>query len=193
MKLNESVFDKFPVLRTKRLVLMEITPEAGDAIYNMRSNGRINQFIPRPIMQNHQEGKELAIKTQESFYKKKAIGWAGILRGQGEVIGTCGFNSIDFHNLHAEIGGEMEVKYWGKHLAQEAVETIIHFGLSSMNLKTIEAKVSPDNRGAIFVLKELGFVQEALFKSRIYYKDKFDDMAVYTLHRGKENYPILNF
>lgn len=192
MKLNDSVFEKFPVLRTPRLVLLEITPEAGEAIYNMRSNGRVNEFIPRPVMETIDQGKELAVKTQEAFYNKQAIGWAGILRGKGDVIGTCGFNNIDFPNLHAEIGGEMDVKYWGKHIAQEAVETIINFGLNTLNLQTIEAKVSPNNRGAIFVLEQLGFVQEALFRNRVYHDGVFKDMAVYTLNKGYEKYPILN-
>ncbi|MGB0805876.1 MAG: GNAT family N-acetyltransferase [Salibacteraceae bacterium] len=192
MKLNESVFKKFPVLETKRLVLTEITHQAGEAIYKMRSNGMVNRFIPRPTMETIEQGEELAQNTQEAFYAKKAIGWAGILKGQGEVMGTCGFNSIDFYNLRAEIGGEMDVKYWGKNIAQEAVEAIIYFGFNTLNLHTIEAKVAPQNRGAVFVLQQLGFVQEALFKDRVYYKEKFDDMAVFTLHRGNENYPILD-
>ena len=86
----------------------------------------------------------------------------------------------------------MDVKYWGKLIAQEAVEAIIRFGLNSLNLHTIEAKVAPQNRGAIFVLEQLGFAQEALFKDRVFYKEKFDDMAVFTLHKGREKYPVLD-
>ena len=191
MSLNQSVFDTFPVLKSARLILREIDASDGLAIYQMRSNGRVNQFIPRPTMQTERQGEELALKTKDAFTQKKAIGWAGVLRDNKQIIGTCGFNSVDTHNRRAEIGGEMDVRYWGKHIAQEAVETIIQFGLEVMNLHTIEAKVSPDNRGAIYVLTQLGFVKEAHFKDRVYFNNQFDDMAVYTLHKENVTYHII--
>lgn len=187
MKLNFDIFQKFPILKTRRLVLQEITEAQGKAIFEMRSNGRVNQFIPREPLKTVAEANVLAQKAKEAFANKQGIGWAGVLRDKQEIIGTCGFNSIDFDNLRAEIGGEMDVKYWGKNIAQEAVEAIIHFGLHTLNLHTIEAKVSPNNRGAIYVLEQLGFKKEAHYVDRVYFNGKFDDMAVYTLIEGEEN------
>ena len=66
--------------------------------------------------------------------------------------------------------------------------TIVKFGFDNMNLHTIEAKVSPDNRGAIFLLQKIGFKKEAHYVDRIFYNDKFYDMAVYTLIKGNEDY-----
>ena len=188
MEINSNCFETFPVLRTPRLELREILPEDAQAIYEMRANGRVNQFIPRPQMTRYEAARELVEKTRNAYQDKQVIGWAGVLRDQQKIIGTCGFNSIDRYNLRAEIGGEMDVKYWGKHIAQEAVEAILHYGLNTMNLQTIEAKVSPDNRGAIYVMEQLGFVKEAHFKNRVYFNDRFDDMAVYTLHKGNEKF-----
>lgn len=186
MKLNLSVFDEFPVLKTKRLTLRAITPEDGKAIYKMRSSGRVNEFIARPPMQTAEQGLELAQKCVDAFKNKQGIPWSAILRNATNTIGTCGFNSIDVVNLHAEIGGEMATEYWGKGIAQEAVTAIIDFGLNTMNLQTIEAKVSPNNRGAIYILEQTGFEKEAHFKNRIYFQNNFLDMAVYTLHMGNE-------
>ncbi len=183
---NQDVFNQFPVLKTSRLTLREIRVEDAKRIYDMRSNGRVNQFIPRPNMQAEDDAMKLAERTVAAFHNKQAIGWAGILRDSQEIIGTCGFNSIDIMNLRAEIGGEMATEFWGKNIAQEAVCEILRFGLYHMNLHTIEAKVSPQNRGAIYVLEQLGFEKEAHFKDRIYFNGNFSDMAVYTLLKGKE-------
>ncbi len=188
MEINSDCFETFPVLRTHRLELRELLPEDAQAIYEMRANGRVNQFIPRPRMTEYEAAEELVEKTRTAYQNKQVIGWAGVLRDQKKIIGTCGFNSIDRYNLRAEIGGEMDVKYWGKHIAQEAVEAILNYGLNTMNLHTIEAKVSPNNRGAIYVMEQLGFVKEAHFKNRIYFNSMFDDMAVYTLHKGAEKF-----
>jgi [ribosomal protein S5]-alanine N-acetyltransferase len=183
---NTSVFDSFPILKTPRLTLREIRVTDAPQIFAMRANGWVNQFIPRPSMQQVDAAESLADRTIQAYYNRQAIGWAGILRDNNEIIGTCGFNSIDIPNLHAEIGGEMATEFWGKNIAIEAVKVILFFGLNSMNLHTIEAKVSPQNRGAIYVLEQLGFEKEAHYKDRIYFNNSFSDMAVYTLLKGKE-------
>lgn len=187
MKVNQEIFQEFPVLKTDRITLRELKITDAAAIFKMRSSGRINQFIARENMHSLDDSIDLVHKTMLLHEKKLGIGWAGVLRDGNEIIGTCGFNSIDLPNLRAEIGGELSVDYWGKNIALEAVIAIIEFGLNTMNLHTIEAKVSPSNRGAVFLLEKLGFVKEAHYTDRIFFEGQFLDMAVYTLIKGKEN------
>jgi ribosomal-protein-alanine N-acetyltransferase len=185
---NHSVFDGFPILKTQRLTLRELIPNDANRIYDMRSNGRVNAFIARPNMDNLNFARELVDRSRNLFYNKKGIAWAGLLREEQEIIGTCGFNIIEPHNLHAEIGGEMATKYWGKGIALEAVKAIINFGFKTINLNTIEAKVSPENKSAIYVMEQFGFVKEAHYKNRIFFNKEFKDMAVYTLHASSFTY-----
>jgi ribosomal-protein-alanine N-acetyltransferase len=185
---NHDVFSSFPLIKTDRLTLREIRLADAKRIFDMRSNGRVNTFIARHNMQDQEDAKALAERTINAYNNKQAIGWAGILRENQEIIGTCGFNMIDTYNLRAEIGGEMATEYWGKNIAIEAVQAIIQFGLNTMNLHSIEAKVSPQNRSAIYLMEKLGFVKEAHFKDRILFNDSFYDMAVYTLIKGNETY-----
>lgn len=181
MELNKSIFNEFPEIKTDRLTLREIKITDAAAIYKMRSSGRINQFIARENMHALDDSIELVHKTMQLFNNKQGIGWAGVLRDGNEIIGTCGFNSIDFENNRAEIGGELSVDYWGKRIADEAVQAIIDFGFNVLGLHSIEAKVSPNNRGAIYLLEKLGFQKEAHYRDRILFKGEFRDMAVYTL------------
>jgi len=181
MELNKAVFNSFPEIRTERLTLREIKITDAATIYKMRSSGRINQFIARENMLALDDSIELIHRTMQLFNNKQGIGWAGVLRDGNEIIGTCGFNSIDFANLRAEIGGELAVDFWGKKIADEAVKAIIDFGFSVLNLHTIEAKVSPNNRGAVYLLEKLGFQKEAHYKDRILFNGEFQDMAVYTI------------
>lgn len=188
MQINTDVFNTFPILKTERLTLRDIRITDAEEIYKMRASGRVNQFIARNNMSNFEDSKLLIEKTNTAFKNKMAIGWAGILRNNNAIIGTCGFNQIDYPNLRAEIGGELSVDYWGKNIAIEAVSTIIKFGLNNLNLHSIEAKVSPNNRGAIYLMEQLGFKKEAHFVDRIYFYGNFSDMAVYTLLKGNENF-----
>ena len=178
------MFDEFPVLTTERLTLRNIEIFDAEEIFQMRSNGRVNQFIARETMRELDDSVRLIKKTRAAYRKKQGIGWAGILRDNNNIIGTCGFNHFDFPNLRAEIGGELSTDYWGKKIALEAVQAIVTFGFRRMKLRTIEAKVFPKNRGAIYLLKFLGFEKEAHFKDRIYFNGLFSDLAVYTLRNN---------
>lgn len=184
MAINKNIFERFPVLKTARLVLRDIRPEDAAPIFEMRSNSRVNRFIPRQQMNSLNAALHLVARSREAYQNQQAIGWSACLYDRPEIIGTCGFNHIDFENLRAEIGGELDLKYWGRKLPLEAVEAILHFGLETMNLHTIEAKVAPGNRSAIYLLEQLGFKKEAHFKDRIYFNGAFSDMAVYTLLRS---------
>ncbi|WP_294677030.1 GNAT family protein [uncultured Fluviicola sp.] len=185
MNINKTVFEQFPVIQTERLLLRQIQLKDAVEIMQMRQNKRVNQFIARNSMTGVEAAEELVKKTSDAFESKAAIGWAGILRDGSEIIGTCGFNRIDYPNNRAEIGGELSVDYWGKNIALEAVRAIVSFGFEKMNLHAIEAFVSPGNRGAIFLLESLGFEKEAHFKDRVYFNGTYQDMAVYTLFRSK--------
>lgn len=179
----ENHFVKFPVLQTKRLLLRAIENDDAQAIFEMRANALVNSFIARPQMQDFEAAVKLVESTKLRYSDRQGMGWAGMLRDQVKIIGTCGFNNFEFPNKHAEIGGEMATEYWGKGIAQEAFEAIIAFGQNELDLQTIEAKVSPENRSAIALLTNYGFEKEAHFKNRVLFEGKFLDMAVYTLHK----------
>jgi len=183
MEINRAVFSHFPVLETRRLLLRGIGPADVQEIWAMRASGRVNQFIARNPMETFDQAEALVARTMAAFEEQQGIGWAGVLKANGAMIGTCGFNSIDYPNLRAEIGGELAVAQWGTHMALEAVAAILQFGWEAMGLHSVEAKVAPANRGAIALLEHLGFSKEAHFKDRIRFNDTFSDMAIYTLIR----------
>jgi ribosomal-protein-alanine N-acetyltransferase len=182
---RDKIFSEFPVLKTRRLILRALVSDDSNAVFQMRSNERINTFIARNPMNTIESANDLIKRTQNSWNNKEAIAWAGVVSDSGDIIGACGFNHIDFPNNRAEIGGEMSINYWGRKLAIEAVSKVVWFGFKEMGLHSIVAKVSPDNRGAIYLLEQLNFQKEAHFKDRIHFGEKYLDMAVYTCFDDK--------
>jgi ribosomal-protein-alanine N-acetyltransferase len=168
--------------------LREIRPTDAQEIFKMRANGRVNEFIARQEMTTMEEAEKLAVKTADAFKNKLGIGWAGILRSNERIIGTCGFNHIDFTNDWAEIGGEMSTEYWGKNIAIEAVSAILQFGFETMRLHRIEARVSPENRSAIYLMESLGFSREGLLKDKILFDGRYMDLALYAVRKQEVKY-----
>jgi [ribosomal protein S5]-alanine N-acetyltransferase len=190
MQVNPAIFESFPFLETRRLLLRDIRISDAIRIFEMRADNRVNEFIARPNMQSERQANELVNKTIKAYRDKLAVEWAAVRKGSSDIIGTCGYNRIDFLNLRAEIGGELSSHFWGRHLAQEAVEAIVNFGFYTMNLHSIEAKVSPLNRGAIYLLESIGFKKEAHFREMICFEDMFSDLAVYAMIKGEENFSL---
>jgi ribosomal-protein-alanine N-acetyltransferase len=182
-QINMQVFDSFPVLKTPRLTLRSLTENDVPAIFGMRSSALVSTHIMRPLMQQDDAAKQLVEKTIAAYKNKLGIAWAAVLRDAGDIIGTCGFNRIEYAHARAEIGGEMNPAYWGKRLPPEAVQAIIDFGFGTMNLHSIEARVLPGNRSAIALLEMLGFEKEAHFRDYYFYGDAFHDLAVYGLRK----------
>lgn len=182
--INLDFFEKFPVIETRRLLMREFRLEDAEAIMAMRNNPRVGEFILRSPMKEAKDAQDLIEKIQKSYADKQNIGWAGVDKETGRFIGGCGFNHIDFDNNRAEIGGEMVVDYWGQKLAIEAVQELIKYGLETMNLHSIEARLWPENRSAVYLLEQMGFVKEAHFKDRLFdpRSESYRDIAVYTRH-----------
>lgn len=179
-QLNLDCFDSFPELHTDRLRLRAFGPEDAAAVLDMNGNPRYTRFLFAPPMESAERATETLKSLREGYASKTRIAWAALLRDHPVIIGGVSLFNINASYFRAEIGGGLHIKYWGKGLPQEAVTEVLRFGFEEMGLHTIEAKVSPQNRGAIQVLESFGFVKEAHFRDYGYFEGAFNDMAVYT-------------
>lgn len=178
----QNLMSPFPVLETPRLILRDMRMEDAAAIFKMRADVRVSEFISRQPASELTEAQELVKRVITAWENKQTIAWVATRKNSKdrEMIGACGFNRIDFLNHRAEIGGEMAVNHWGKFFAIEAVKAIIDFGFNQMKFHSLEAKVSPDNRSAIYLLEKLGFVKEAHFHDFYFFEGGYHDLAVYS-------------
>lgn len=181
MTFNEAAFEQFPVLRTRRLTIREIRTTDVEALHRTQASALVLRYIGRPPHEQLEQTAKQIATIHEAYENRSMLCWAAILRDGNEIIGTCGYNRFEKENLRAEFGGSLDPTYWGKGLAQEAVEAILDYGFKGLNLHAIEAKIVPQNRGAKFILEKLGFQREGYFQDRFLEKGRFLDMAHYTL------------
>lgn len=178
--IDESAFQEFPILKSKRLTMRPIQLSDAPEIFSMQTDDLVLRYIVKKKPETLQEVKELIDYINDAYDKQEMLCWAAVIRDGERIIGTCGFNRIEKDNLRAEIGGALSPRYWGVGVAYEAVKKIVEYGLNDLGLHAIEAKVDAENRSAIFLLEQLGFVREGYFKDRMYFEGEFHDMAVYT-------------
>ena len=81
----------FAVLDTTRLLLRQLKETDVSAIYSLRSNEQVNQFIDRPTAKDPEEAKAFIQKITEN----KSYYWGITLKENGKMIGTiCFWNFI---------------------------------------------------------------------------------------------------
>lgn len=174
-------FDKFPEIKTERLLLRQTQKYDLRALHEMRTSPRVMEYMDTEFPKSINDTQKRYEQEIESFSKGTSVYWTIALKDSNIMIGGAGFWKIIKEHYRAEIGYQLDNKYWRKGYSFEALKAIIEFGFKKMGLHSIEANVNPKNDPSINLLKKLGFEQEAYFKENFYYNGKFLDSAIFSL------------
>ncbi|MBS1564353.1 MAG: GNAT family N-acetyltransferase, partial [Bacteroidetes bacterium] len=156
-------FSPFPELQTERLSLRHLTHADAEALFALRSNPGVMQYIDRPLAQSVEDVAKLIAVIENNLTANDGITWSMCLKGSTRLIGTIGLWRMDKENHRAEIGYMIHPEQQGKGLTYEALQTVLDYGFSVMRLHSVEGNVNPGNKASIRVLEKCGFVQEAWF------------------------------
>ncbi len=159
-------FETFPDLRTKRLVLREVTEEDVDWYLEHFSRDEIvhGQGFPAP-RDRRAAKRELQLYFSGLFKERSGFRWGIALRDDDSLIGSAGFYKWVKPDGHqAEIGYDLDPGYWGRGIMKEALTAIIDFGFRRMKLDRIEVLVMPSNARSIGLLEKLGFQKEGVLR-----------------------------
>lgn len=93
-------------------------------------------------------------------YEQKAI-----ITEEGKHIGWIDFKNIDNLNKHAELGIAIGDKsYWGKGYGLSAMNEMLIWGFTQLELNKIWLRVEIDNEKAIKSYKKMGYVEEGILR-----------------------------
>ena len=100
------------------------------------------------------------------------------------MIGTCGFNQIDWRNANGEVGIMLgEKKYWDQGYGTEAMHLLLKHGFETMNLHRIYLVVHEDNDRANRCYKKVGFEVEGKLRDAVYKNGKYIDDLIESMLR----------
>lgn len=183
MNPNLSFPIEFPILESADLLLK--MPELSDAqdFHELLTNPNVTRFYDWETYQHIDESIALINKLRQSFLDKNGIRWTIVLKDSREVIGFVGCFQIQL-GFTAGIGYGVKEKYWNKGLMQQALNQVIAYSISVLELNRIYAEVMPGNIGSEKVLSKVGFKKEGLLRESKYFKGKFHDMILFSLIKG---------
>lgn len=159
-------FKSFPRLETERLVLREITTEDAEWYLKHFSTNEIVYGQGYPAPKGIKEAmEELQLYFIDLFNSRNGFRWGIQLKGETGLIGSCGFYKWTRPDgRQAEMGYDLNPKYWRRGIMSEAMKAIINFGFEQMQLNRIEITIMPRNYASITLALKLGFKKEGILR-----------------------------
>jgi len=172
-------------LTTDRLLLRPMQVEDAPVLFSFWSDPVVTKYMNIESFSEVAQAEHMILLLQNLCAEDKAIRWTITLKDTGEVIGSGGFNYLDFENERAEIGYDLGAPYWGKGYAPEAIRAITAYGFQHLGLNRVEAKVEPENLNSIKVLNKLGFVEEGRLRQYEKSKGRLVDVLMFSALRDE--------
>ena len=143
---------------TERLILRPITEYDAAEIFRIRSNPEINQFLHRNPPQNSFEALDFILNIKKKTANKEILFLGITLKSEPKLLGTICLWNFYQDRKTAELGYELLPDYHGKGIMAEAVDCLLNYGFTDLNLKRIEAFTNEKNLNSIKLLQKSKFV-----------------------------------
>lgn len=167
-------------LHTERLHLRKMKVSDSPSLFKVWSDPEATEFMNIDCFTDESQAKDMIKFLDECFLENKAIRFSIIEMESNDIIGSCGFNSLDFENEKAEIGYDIARAFWGRGYASEAINALLDYGFSTLKLNRIEAKVEPENVNSVKVLQKLNFIFEGTLRRYERVNGKFININMYS-------------
>ncbi|PFF64721.1 GNAT family N-acetyltransferase [Bacillus thuringiensis] len=167
-------------LHTKRLYLRQMKASDSLSMFKIWSDPDVTKFMNISNFTDESQAKDMIQFLNELAQNNKAIRFTIIEKESNHIIGSCGYNSLDFENSKTEIGYDISKKFWGKGYAPEAISSLLDYAFTHLKLYRVEAKVEPANVNSIKVLEKLNFTFEGTLRKSEKSAGKLIDLNIYS-------------
>ncbi|KUF43396.1 GNAT family N-acetyltransferase [Myroides marinus] len=186
--MREFIFD---CVDTTRFELRILEGETYQEFLKIATDEEMLYYIGIPSNEVAEEKK----KAQYGFrtYNKSYLMFLIIDRETSDILGYCGYHTWYLEHDRAEIGYGLYSDNWkGKGVMTEVLNTVLHYGFTEMNLRRVEAFISPDNVASLSTVKKFGFIKEGQLRSHYVKEDNIEDSVVYSLLVNEYKYNSMN-
>lgn len=146
-------------LRTRRLLLRPFGPEDEEALFWFLNEPRVRRYLCDDLPFPRERVQEQIALSQRNF-RERGFGLFSLFQASapGTFIGFTGLGCID-DGEEVEVWYALAPEHWGRGLATEAAEAMLHFGFGQLGLKEIWAGANLDNAASFRVMERLGMTR----------------------------------
>lgn len=143
--------------QTARCLLREVELADAHLILKNFSDPKLMAHYDMKAVHTFHEAEQMLGSWINEFATGRRRRWTIVLREGNAAIGTCGLHTINRERGCAEIGYEIGQAYWGRGILSEIFPAVLGHAFSELELDRLTARVSPQNRASIALLRKFGF------------------------------------
>lgn len=152
-------FTTFPVFKTERLTIRQLTADDQIDILALRSDSEINKYLNRSPCKTTEEAIKFINKVNDNIEKKSALYWAITLTETKTFVGTICLFDFSSEKNSCEIGYELMTKFQGQGIMKEGAQTIINYVFQTLKFKKILAFTHYENHNSTKLLSKFNFIK----------------------------------
>jgi ribosomal-protein-alanine N-acetyltransferase len=174
-------FDPFPVLKTQRLILRELSLNDSKEIFIQRSHPEIAKYIHRPIAKDINEAIQFIQKVTLNQKNEESITWAISKIADPLLIGTICLWNIDKMHDTAELGYSLHPDHFKQGLMNEAVVAVCDYGFRQIKVRRIDAFTNKNNQPSLSLLARNGFTRNQHLEVALEDKTELEYNQIFSL------------
>ena len=157
MNTMEFPFQSFPELKTSRLLLRNLNSDDYEVMFYLRSDKTVNTFIKREGAKKLEDAIDFVKMIQKGYEDGDNINWAICKKEDNKMIGSICLWNFSEDLKTAEVGYALHTEYQNQGIMNEALKSIIEFGLNTLNFNNNDAFTDHANQNSLKLLEKNGF------------------------------------
>jgi len=168
------------VLKSNRLILRPFTIDDIDNVLLYTSDNIVTKYLTWPSYTDISQAE----KVVKEFYIGKEGVFAIELEAEKKCIGCIDLRLYSEHNK-ASFGYVLNREYWNKGYMTEALNIILDFSFSKLELNRVEATHYVGNEGSGRVMQKCGMKYEGTGIQEVIVKNIYQDVVHYAILRDE--------
>lgn len=152
-------FTPFPILKTERLTLRQLSTDDAEAIFALRSDAEINKYLGRVPSKTIDDAINFIAKINDNIQKSNSIYWAITLTDTKTFVGTICLFEFSNEKNSCEIGYELMTKFQGQGMMKEAAAAVIDYAFLKLQFEKIVAFTHNQNHNSTKLLAKFNFIK----------------------------------
>ena len=170
------------IIKTERLLLREFEEDDWQAVLAYQSDPLYLRYNPW----THRTEEDVrnfvrSFMLWQGDQPRMKFQLAVELRAEGRLIGNCGIRTRSSKTWEADIGYELDSRYWGQGYATEAAQAMLAYGFEELGVHRIWAHCVAENVASARVMEKIGMRQEGYLRESEWMKDRWWDTLVYAI------------
>lgn len=168
-------------LRTERLLLRPLHYPDAAALFAIFSDPRVTRYLSKPPWPGIDVAHERIARDMEAMGTGRYACFGIQNEHDGKLLGECSLFNFQEQSRRAEVGYTLAFESWGKGYMNEALSSLLEFGVSQLGLNRVEADIDPRNVASARTLERLGFRKEGHLRERWIVAGEVSDSSLFGL------------